>query len=321
MIKTVVWVFVLTLCASAAAQDEAGVIAARSIAFYQQKQQIQEQQRQALKGLPDEQRVYQQIVDWTRQAPLEAPAIKQLDQRIAKKQAQINVARKSGRTGATMERLGEELTKLQIERQVRSSRNPMQRVQLRNKAQAEVDRLQAQIDQKSNPFARQLRSLNQEARAFNPALKFAFDSYFKANGGANGSATRKHFNANAADAFMSVQWDDATGNQVAWAHVRLRPTEEIPQHARKNLLDGKYPIQTAGDNSLWVWAGNVLITFVPTAEQLKREATLKQAVHDFIDMPGLASVKTPADLFAEEDPVEPATEITDVEPAQVDIEK
>ncbi len=321
MIKTMTCVFVLTICATASAQDETAVIAARSIAFWQQKQQIQEKQREALGGLPEEQRLYQQIVDWTRQAPLDAEALKQLDQRIAKKQAQINVARKNGRTGAWVESLNENLTRLRIERQVCASRNPMQRVQLRNKAQAEVDRLQVQIDKRGRTYAGQLRSLDKEARAFSPALEYAFESYFKTTAGAGQNAVRQHFTANASDAFMSVQWNDATGNQVAWAHIRLRPESEVPAHARKNLLGGKYPIQTAGDHSLWVWAGNALIAFVPTDEQLKNEAALKKAVFDYIDMTGLASIEAPADLFAEQPEADDPTAITNAEPAPVDIEK
>lgn len=164
-----------------------------------------------------------------------------------------------------------------------------ERTALRAELEAQRDSLRERIDAIERPFRERTQKVKTAVDSQNRALTEAMKPFFRKPAGAV-TGTPGQLNFTMSMAFGGVEWRDADNTQIAWAHVRMRPESEIKPSHRKNLLHGTYPIQSLGRDTIWVWAGNFLVTFATSHEAMKSEEAVQAAVGEFVDLAALASV-------------------------------
>jgi hypothetical protein len=288
---------VLLFVSSVWASDE-GAIVAQSIDTYEQIEAIRSEMRDAVGDLADEKRAYE-LADY--ELDDEPKTQDQLDEltgsikQQAKSLERMQAGNGSKESIAYSQRRIRDLTlileasKLQTDAERDAHRQELQPI---------IEKLAADIQSIELPFQTSMREITGPADAGNEALAGVIRPYIKTPESTYPGSTIEHFNATVHMAFGSSHWNDSDGKQIAWAHIRIRSLDEIEDYHREKLLDGKYPIQSLSDGSIWVWAGNFLITFVADDDELKGQENIQEMVKQFVDLQGLAAIKVQAGSVA-----------------------
>ncbi len=282
---------VVLLSVSSTLASDDGNLVARSIQTYEQIEAIREQMRDATADLEAEKRAYELAIREANSGAKTEQQLKELRTELERHQQILIKAEKNNTPAASTDYSRKRVRDLSLMIEAGSLQTDVQRKAFKIKYQPKIDRLNKQIKRISTPYNKRISELQDAAQAESDALVGLLRPYLKTPG-ANYTGSRVDaVNADMSNAFGSSNWNDSDDHRIAWAHIRIRSQDEIEDYHRQNLLDGKYPIQSLSDGSIWVWAGNFLITFVADDEALKGKDNIQQAIHDFIDLEGLASIQ------------------------------
>ncbi len=282
--------FVVMLSAASAVASDEGAIIARSIQTNEQIGAIRTEMREAVGDLSDEQRACELALYELNGEPKTQAQLDELAGSIsqqAKSIERIQASNGSKKSLAYSQRRIRDLTLILEASQLKTD---AQRDVYRKKLQARIDKLTAKIQTIQAPFKARITEIEVSTEDGNDALAAVIRPHIKPPESTYPGSTIQHFNATVHMAFGASHWQDSDGKQIAWAHIRIRSLDEIEDYHREKLLDGKYPIQSLSDGSIWVWAGHFLITFVVDDDTLKGEDNIQKVIHQFVDLEGLASI-------------------------------
>ena len=285
----------LTLCVVLLATVNAtattdGALVALSIQTYEQIESIRSEMRDAVGDLSDEKRAYELAIRELNSEPKTQKQLDELDADIKRHKGILERSQNFNASGDSIAYSHKRVRDLTLILEAGKLKTDDEREAFRQKYQPRINELAARIQSLEAPFQDRIREAQEPTQAQNEALAEIIRPHIKApQDGYPGSAV-SHINATVHMAFGSSNWNDRDDNQIAWAHIRIRSLNEIEDYHRENLLDGKYPIQSLSDGSIWVWAGHFLITFVVDDEALKGKENIQKAIHQFIDLKSLASI-------------------------------
>ncbi len=258
------------LTAEQAAED-ATQLTRQVLDVYARVQAVDAEKREALSDLQDEQNRHRDTLRSYQAPPLSEQKLEQLDEQIA--------------------RAEQNLERLRRQRTAGTENDPAVRAQRKKQAQAEVDRITAEMRTASEPFEDRKRQIKEAVAAQRDALTAAYQPMFL--GGEIEGVTIEAYGVSSdpGSAMVYVNWRDTDGNKVAWSHVRLRPLSEISEHQKKTLLNNRYPISSRTNNTMWLWAGNAKIAFIVEDERWKNSAWIADNIERFIDLKALSEIK------------------------------
>jgi archaellum component FlaC len=282
---------------TALASDE-GAIVARAIETHLQVQAIQTEMRDTVGGLSDEKRAYELALRELDTKPKTRDQLNELATEISRQTESLKRFQANIGSEDAIDYCKRRIRDLTLILEASKLKTDTQRDAYRQKLQPKIDKLTEQIRSIEAPFRERVREVQGSADAGNEDLAAVIRPHIKTPESTYPGSTVEHFNATVHMAFGSSNWNDSEGEQVAWAHIRIRPLDQIQDYHREKLLAGKYPIQSLSDGSIWVWAGHFLITFVADDEKLKGEENIQQAVQQFVDLEGLAAIHTETESVA-----------------------
>jgi hypothetical protein len=291
---------VLTVTLSAAgawALDDAAVVA-EAIQTYEQIEAIRAEMRDAVGELSDEKRAYELALYELDGKPKTKAQLDELAGSIRQQTKSLERIQANNGSKKSLAYCKRRIRDLTLILQASQLTTDAQRAAHRQKLQPRIDELAAQIRSIQAPYEERIQEIQHPADAGNDALTAVIRPHIKTPESAYPGSTAEHLNATVHMAFASCNWNDRDGNQIAWAHIRIRPLDEIEDYHRENLLDGKYPIQSLSDGSIWVWAGHFLVTFVVDDDGLKGKENIQEAIQQFIDLQGLAAIQTGTEQVA-----------------------
>jgi hypothetical protein len=285
----------LTAAASASAGD-LGDLAARSIQAHTQISTIQADMEAALGDRQSQVKGLNAAIDQLEDAPMSPEELSAFDTEIEKETERLAQFRELGTPDDSLVYTYSRILELSMQRNAGSIQSKPKRKEFATKIQGEFNRITSEIEQIETPFENKISKITEAVSDEDSELSDELSQFFNEFNG----ISLKPTNATMHTAFAGLEWYNPSGERVAWAHIRIRSTTEIVESDREDMLKGKFPVRTANDNSLWVWAGNFLITFVPVDEKLKDEDTLKNKIFDFVDLKALAQVDAqPNNVLAE----------------------
>lgn len=296
MRKLICSIVVSLVAVAPAGAEDLGELAARSIHTHAQIAKIHTQMEEELGDRRMQAQALGSALEQVDLPPMSASEIKSLDAKIAKETETLAQFRKLGTSDDSLGYTYGRIMELSLTREAGALKNSSERADFRNRIQKQYDRVMQEINTIEAPFNAKIQRITDSVADDNEALTKALSQYFNEFDG----LSVKHVNANMHSAFAGLEWFDQSGERVAWAHVRIRSERDIMASDRREMLDNTFPVRTANDNSLWVWAGNFLITFVPVEEDLKSESALKDSIFKFVDLEALAQVNAePTGALAE----------------------
>jgi hypothetical protein len=166
--------------------------------------------------------------------------------------------------------------------------DPAKRAEKLKEVEAERKTIREKQRELGKPFNDRISELGRAADADAKAFDDAMKAYCLTPGGEFKGAVPKSTRATPSDAFISYNWNDADGKQVAWAHLRLRDKPETRKDAK--LLDGKHAITSHSGSSMWVWVGHFKVAFIMSKKEWQSKEMIAKAVKAFIDLDGLAKL-------------------------------
>ncbi len=291
MRKVLFFLAAVLLSVSSAPASDHGNLVARSIQTYEQIEAIREQMRDATADLTAEKRAYELAIREANAGVKTEQQLKELRTELDRHQQILANAQKNNTPAASTDYSRKRIRDLSLMIEAGSLQTDVQRKAFTIKYQPKIDRLNKQIKRISTPYHTRISELQDAANADSDALVDMLRPYFKTPDANYTGSSVDAVCADMSNAFGSGNWNDSDDERIAWAHIRIRSQDEIEDYHRQNLLDGKYPIQSLSDGSIWVWAGNFLITFVADDDAIKGKDNIQQAIHDFIDLEGLASIQ------------------------------
>ncbi len=298
MRKIVISLLAVMLSAVSALASDQGAIIAQTIETYKQIEAVRSEMRGAVGDLSHEKRacelaIYELDGEPKTQAQLDelAGSISQQAESLKR----IQASNGSKRSQAYCERRIRDLTLMLEASQITTD---VKREVHRKKLRARVDQLDKKIQSIQEPYRGRIQAIEGPADAGNDELAAVIQPHIKTPEAAYPGSTVEHLNATVHMAFGSSNWHDSNRKQIAWAHIRIRSLDEVEDYHREKLLDGKYPIQSLSDGSIWVWAGHFLITFVVDDDKLKGEENIQKMIHEFVDLEGLAGIEAEAEQVA-----------------------
>lgn len=168
--------------------------------------------------------------------------------------------------------------------------DPAKRKTERDKVIAERQEVDAEVARIAEPFDTQQREIRASLVPLSQQMTEIVKAHVKnPTGEFAGQVDRT--SANRAISPGSATWKDTDGKNLAYAQFHVRDASEIPDRAKQDLLDGKYPIQKDSQRGIWIWAGTVRIVFGPERADMRNGEVLKQQIGQFIDLEGLAAIK------------------------------
>ncbi len=266
-------------------------LVALSIQTYEQVETIRSEMHDAVGDLSDEKRAYELAIRELNAEPKSQEQLDELAADIKRHWESLNRFQNGDGAEASTAYSRKRVRDLTLILEASKIKTDDERDAFRQKYQPEIDELAAKIRTLEAPFQKLIRNTQEPVNAENEALINLIRPYIKAPDSSYPGSTVQSINATVHMAFGSSNWNDSDDNQIAWAHIRIRSLDEIEDYHRENLLDGTYPIQSLSDGSIWVWAGHFLITFVADDDALKGKENIQQAIHEFIDLEGLASIQ------------------------------
>lgn len=295
-----IWLILLAVLLSTTntmgATDEA--LVALSIRTYQEVEAIRSEMRDAASDLSDKKRAYELAIRELDAPPKTSDQLDKLAAGIKRHVAIIKRARGDNGSEASIAYSQKRVRDLSLILEASKLKTDAEREAFRQKYQPRIDELTDRIQATQSPFQVRIRDTQMPVHAENDALAEMIRTHFKTPDSAYPNSSVGQINATVHMAFAASHWDDRHDKQIAWAHIRIRSLDEIEDYHRENLLDGKYPIQSLSDGSIWVWAGHFLITFVADHDSLKGKENIQQAIHQFIDLDGLAAITTESEQVA-----------------------
>jgi len=283
-------VLVVSFSAVSAVGSSEGELIARTIQTYEQIESIRSQMRDAVGDLAAEKRSYELAMYELKGDPMTAEQLAKLATDIKQ---QVQILHRYKTQGASEDSIAyakKRIRDLSLMHRAGKLTTTEQREAFRAKVQPKIDGLAGKIQVIEAPFQAKIQELQSSADVDNDALNKLIRPHFNAPKSAYPSSKVQHLNATVHMAFASANWNNSENTQIAWAHVRIRSLDEIEDYHREQLLDGKYPIQSLSDGSIWVWAGHFLITFVADDEAITGEENIQKAIHQFIDLESLAAI-------------------------------
>ncbi len=287
---------VLSTTHTLGATDEA--LVALSIRTYQEVEAIRSEMRDAASDLADKKRAYELAIRELDAPPKTPDQLDKLAAGIKRHAAIIKHGQDGNGSEASIAYSQKRVHDLSLILEASKLKTDAGREAFRQKYQPRIDELTNKIQAIQAPYRVRIQDTQQPVRAENGALAEMIRTHFKTPNAAYPDSSVGQVNATVYMAFAASHWSDRNDKQIAWAHIRIRSLDEIEDYHRENLLDGKYPIQSLSDGSIWVWAGHFLITFVADDDSLKGKENIQQAIHQFIDLEGLAAISTGSEQVA-----------------------
>ncbi len=286
------------LSAVSAVASGDGAVVARTIETYEQIDRIRSEMRKAVGGLADEKRAYELAINELSGEPKTQQQLDELSGSISQQSESLKRIQASNGSKKSLAYCQRRIRDLTLILEASQLKTDTERDAHRQKLQPKIDQLATKIQSIQGPYKERIGEIQAPADAGNDALAAVIRPYFKAPESTYPGSTIEHFNATVHMAFGASNWHDSAGNQVAWAHIRIRSLDEVQDFHREKLLDGKYPIQSLSDGSIWVWAGHFLITFVVDDDALKGEEHIQEVIHQFVDLQGLAAIEAESEQVA-----------------------
>lgn len=277
-----------------ASRIEPGWLIAESIRTYEQVEAVRSEMNEAVGDLDEAKRIYELAIRELARGAKTQDQLDELTASIERERSSLKQYEQNGHSQSAIDYSKRRIRELALIKEAGESATDAQRDAFRRKYQPKIDDLNKQILAIREPYEKQIKAIQKPADTHNEQLAELLRPYFKAPVARYPGSTVGQVNATLHMAFGAGAWNDSDDEQIAWAHIRIRSLDEIEDFHRENLLDGTYPIQSLSDNSLWVWAGHFLITFVADDETLQDKETIQQAIHDFVDLEGLASISAEA---------------------------
>lgn len=287
---------VLTAAASmmitASDPTELGSLCARAIEAQEEIEQITARMGAATTPMPDEKNVLDRALAAFRDEPLQGEELSNLQTQLDDAREQLAMMREQF-PDLSNSYAENSIRRLEYEIQIRTMPEGPEREALRAEIQQERDALAAKIDEIEKPYQAEKAAIVASVDSDSEALTEAMTPFFDSPRGEFENAETDTTMFTMHMAFGGTSWDNAQGEQLAWAHVRIRSDDEISAHTNDRKLDGKYPIHSTSERSVWLWSGNFLVTFVASDESLYGEERMLEAVGQFVDLEGLAQVEIP----------------------------
>lgn len=281
-----------------------GALVAQTIETYEQVEAVRARMHEAVGDLALEKRAYELALYELENEPKTAKQVHELAKEIQQQRETLQHYKSQGASADSIAYCKTRIRDLTLILRAGKLQTPQQRDRFLAQVQPKVDELAARIREIEAPYQVKIKAIQSAADEANQALTELIRPYLKTPESTYPGSTVQHVNATVHMAFGSGNWNDRSDRQLAWAHIRIRSQDEIQDYHRKNLLDGKYPIQSLSDGSIWVWAGNFLITFVADDEAITGEANIQEAIHQFIDLESLAAISQQTEQVAAGDVVD-----------------
>jgi hypothetical protein len=218
---------VLLVSPAANASDIDG-LAARSIAAYEQIEGIRQEMREATGEMPDRKRALDQALFALEKSPFGPEELEALDKMIATEESNIARMKEAGMDESAMAYNHRRLHELGLQRSAAVITDEAERAEHRSLLEAERDGLAKKIEQIEAPFNERIGEIRSGVFPDNDALSKALGGFFHAPTDTFEGATLQPINASMEMAFAGLEWHDAEGTRVAWAHVRIRNESETP---------------------------------------------------------------------------------------------
>ena len=278
--------------------DSGGALVARTIQTYEQVEEVRARMYEAVGDLSSEKRAYELALYELKNEPKTAKQVHELAKEIQQQGETLQRYKSQGASADSIAYCKKRIRDLTLILRAGKLQTPQERERFRAQVEPKVEELAARIREIESPYQAKMKAIQAAADEDNQALTELIRPYLKAPESTYPGSKVQHVNATVHMAFGSGNWNDRSDRQVAWAHIRIRSQDEIQDYHRKNLLDGKYPIQSLSDGSIWVWAGNFLITFVADDETITGEENIQDAIHQFIDLESLAAISEETEQVA-----------------------
>lgn len=189
---------------------------------------------------------------------------------------------------AHVERLRAELKAAEAELAAMQVSDPTERQKKAAEAQAELDRVQAEMRIKGQPFEDQMQALRRQTDADRQAMFDLLQQHMRDLGPPyNLKAGR--VSGDYTDGFYAVHWEDAAGKNQVWTHIRLEPDTEAK--FAQDKLDGKYPVTSNSNQSVWFKAGHFLIVVHVNNKEWHGRESVDGLAKAMFDLAGLAALK------------------------------
>lgn len=291
MRKFISSIIVSLVITAPALADDLGELTSRSIQAHAKIASIQTEMDAALGERRAQYQGLLAALDQLKFPAMNASALAEMDKKIATETQTLKQFLKMGTPTESLQFTYSRIMELTMKRNAGSITSESERSEFRSTMQSEFTRVSDEIEQIEKPFKAKIAKVTKSVSKDDAELTNELSQFFIESKG----TSLKHANATMHTAFAGFEWYNASGERIAWAHIRFRSQDEIEDADRQEMLNGKFPVRTANDNSLWVWAGNFLITFVPVDENLKDEETLKDAIFDFVKLGALAKINAQPD--------------------------
>lgn len=289
--RTFVIGLLMVVCSAASAvASDGGELIAQTIQTYEQIEAVRTRMREAVGGLSDEKRAYELALYELDNEPKSAKQVHELATEITQQGETLQRLKSRGASAASIAYCKKRIRDLTLILRAGKLQTRQQRDAFRAQVQPQIDQLAAKIRAIEAPYQAKMQAIQAAADQGNDALTELIRPCLKTPNTVYPGSSVQHVNATVHMAFGSGNWNDRHDKQVAWAHIRIRSLDEIEDYHREKLLDGKYPIQSLSDGSIWVWAGHFLITFVADDKAITGEDNIQKAIHQFIDLESLAAI-------------------------------
>jgi hypothetical protein len=155
----------------------------------------------------------------------------------------------------------------------------------KDKAKAEYKKVEQEIAEVGKPFEERRGRIRDQITPLRPKMIDALRPYAKTPSEPfAGKLTRVTMSPNLQ--VGGYVWEDAQGNELAWAKVHIQKKGRVGS----NLLDGKYPIERASSRGVYVYAGELMVSFGSKNKQLAKKEVLLEQIQNFVDLEGLSKI-------------------------------
>lgn len=300
MLTTVVLSVLTLTSASMATVGDMDLLATRALTVYEQFEQIRSDMAERVGALPEEGRAVDQVIRAFDEPALADDERIALDGKIDRERDRLaRLEERAGNDPGRINRTRAKIIELQLLRELGELNAASERLDFRDDLEARSAAIRAQIIDIERPFRDRMHAISSGSTADSERFSRELKPYFLPPSDAFSGVVPDNVRFTTHMAFGSVEWFDDAGEKVAWAHIRLRRDSEVTTLDRNDLLDGRYPVRTLSNDSIWLWAGNFLVTFVAVDPALEHKDALRAAVGDFVDLQGLAEINiSDADAFA-----------------------
>ncbi|MEM7229960.1 MAG: hypothetical protein AAF432_14220 [Planctomycetota bacterium] len=269
-------------------------LTARSLSAYEQIESIRTDMQNTTGSLSDELSTVGHVLSVFDEPLLTTEELDELDTEIAHAEKRLTWLEERNESEDAIARARMTVERHTMLRRLGTMSDKAARKAWRQKLTERKTSLEAKLTELATPYRTQMKDITASVQQDNKAFTDALSPFFLTPATDFEGVTLDHVNFTMHSAFGGVEWKDAEGKQIAWAHIRLRDDAEIQSYERDNLLDELYPIRSTSDYDLWVWAGNFLVTFVPSEGTMKNKELLQAVVTDFVDLEGLAAIEVDA---------------------------